>query len=472
MIHLQPIKERLTYIMRILKLSLMLFIACTTMTAQAKSSAGKYCKAAVFKYDCQPGCYCTGSDSCANWWWGDVRDGCKERWDKVSNINKAGVYLCPPDFPLSLSGARSSTDCYKTNEQGMRIYNQKITCPAGKYLPKKFNICTDCPVGSYCEGIKDVLPSFTSDQGIKACASDQTTNSTKSASKSACVKKPKKSCKAGQYSKDGNSCIDCPGGYYCEGGTKGATPCPAAVPEHWRAESTYPENYYASDGEGAVIIGNNSYIPTWDSLEGKTKVTECRMVYRFKNKRSDYAADESVFWNDSTKKYDLKGTPYYVTCKPGYYMSEKLTSDYCDIKKFDNGSKKSMLYKKLLPCPPDKYCPGVKQTFCDSGTYEDTLGLKDAVKVTCPQGYYLPANTESCDSCPSDKICPGGDYWTSHKPQGAYKTMTQQELRACWQHVDPIAFKECATGIENKTQSGAPVEEAPDQGIGTGIDPK
>ena len=55
MIHLQPIKERLTYIMRILKLSLMLFIACTTMTAQAESSAGKYCKAAVFKYDCQPG---------------------------------------------------------------------------------------------------------------------------------------------------------------------------------------------------------------------------------------------------------------------------------------------------------------------------------------------------------------------------------------------------------------------------------
>lgn len=397
--------------------ALLSLIAFDTAAYAITAKAGEYINQVFWRQDCKPGCYCVGSSKRANWYIPDVEKGCKERWSKVSNINVAGVYLCPADFPKSLAGAKSAGDCYFENDQGMKIYNNKITCPAGQYLPAKINVCHDCPVGSYCEGVENVLPNATKDQGIKACASDKTTKGEKSSKAADCVAKPKKSCSAGNYSEDNNTCIQCPGGFYCEGGTKGKTPCPEAIPKHWRDTSTFPANYYASDGDNVVEF-ISAYIPKWDSLKGKKSVTDCRIVYSMKNMRGRFN-DEATTWNASTSKYDKGGNPYYLSVNPGFYMSEKLESTYCDNKFFEDGkSKKSMLYKQAIACPSDKYCPGVKQTYCDSGTYEDTLGLKDPIKVSCSSGYYLPAFKEVCDKCPADRMCPGGDFLTKHIDQG------------------------------------------------------
>lgn len=173
--------------------------------------------------------------------------------------------------------------------------------------------------------------------------------------------------------------------------------------------------------------------------------------------------DEATTWNASTSKYDKGGNPYYLSVNPGFYMSEKFTSTYCDNKYFEDGkSKKSMLYKQAIACPSDKYCPGVKQTYCDSGTYEDTLGLKDPIKVSCSSGYYLPEFKEVCDKCPADRMCPGGDFLTKHIDQGVYIAFSQQQLMYgangkvqtepeggyCWKNIDVISYKECMLGTK------------------------
>ena len=425
---------------------------------------GRFCVTPDFGYACPPGCFCQGGDSCTSLSNTKMTSACSTRTGATTEqLSAAGVSLCPAAFPHSNKGASMAAQCYFKNVSGVHIYNIAVTCPAGKYLPKGANFCYTCKKGFYCEGVNSVTPSATSDQGIKACASGKTTKTTGSTKASECTNSPKKSCSAGTYSEDGSSCIECPGGFYCEGGNKGATPCPSPTPEHWCEPSNYPENWYGRDGENAVEILSSSYIPTWDSLKGMKKVSDCRMVYHAKNQRGTFT-DESMKWNSATGRYDIGGHPYYKTLKPGFYLKDKLAETYCDKKYFDDGkTKKSMLYTTVITCPADKYCPGMpKLRTCDSGTYEDVFGLEDAHEVTCPAGQYLPKHTELCDKCPGGHTCPGGTYLTKHVDQGAYIAFTQQQLMYgangkvqtepeggyCWKSIDVISYKECMLGAK------------------------
>ena len=55
------------------------------------------------------------------------------------------------------------------------VKKQVITCAAGQYLPKGKDTCTSCLAGSYCTGGSYPI-SETTDQGISACPSGQTSN--------------------------------------------------------------------------------------------------------------------------------------------------------------------------------------------------------------------------------------------------------------------------------------------------------
>jgi len=87
--------------------------------------AGKFCKTAGVKYDCRPGCYCTGSKKAVGTSI-DVEASCLERKNEAS-LNASGIYFCPQGR-WSNSGAKSIDDCYvETYGNGQNT----LKCPSG-----------------------------------------------------------------------------------------------------------------------------------------------------------------------------------------------------------------------------------------------------------------------------------------------------------------------------------------------------
>ena len=182
------------------------------------------------------------------------------------------------------------------------------------------------------------------------------------------------------------------------------------------------------------------------------------MVYHLTNKRGELS-NEGVKYNPDTGKYDIGGNVFYRSANPGFYLSEKYSENYCSEKT----SERQMLYRHALLCPPDKWCPGVKQTPCTAGTYEAEMGKKETEVVDCPKDSYLPANTNTCALCDTSKYsCPGNKYTTTHRNQGRYKTFTQAQLLygpsgvkppdptdSCWGVISPVGFKSCVLGVSD-----------------------
>ena len=128
---------------------------------------GLYCGASLTK-ECKPGCYCKGGTKSFVWTAGDVKKGCERRWSKVTTeLSKPtiGIYLCPEGF-YSDAGAKKIEDCYLKDHKSIKY--KQINCEKGKYLPKASASCAVCPENSRCPGIKQAIPS-TSDQGITKC---------------------------------------------------------------------------------------------------------------------------------------------------------------------------------------------------------------------------------------------------------------------------------------------------------------
>lgn len=434
-------------------------------------SAGTYAELGTECQACSKGYYCTdqnkGKTQCPNGF-SDSDIGAKEETQCYFG-NKiyykqvtcpAGQYLpansnscaaCPTGYVCDTG----YTGYPKTVDQG--ITPKSIQCPAGQYLPANKQTCVACPIDSYCIGGTFSFNPTTAN-GRTPCPDGKTTyDATGGTNASACITIPT-SCPGGQYLAD-RKCHECPAGHYCIGDTE-KIPCPASTPQVWRTPSTYPDTYYANDAENAVQILDSTYIPTWDSLKGKSKISDCVIVYHVKNLRSNSFVDEGVKYNTETGRYDIGGRVYYKNVNPGYYLKERYSDTYCENKD------RNMLYNMALLCPPDKWCPGVKQTSCSAGAYEDEMGIAEPVPVQCSAGQYLPANQQYCAPCDTSKYsCPGSEsgkpFYTTHRDQGRYIAFTQAQMLygprgektsdptdTCWGNLGDIGYKNCVFGQE------------------------
>ena len=436
------------------------------------------------KHDCKPGCYCQGASTNNGKWWfaGDVAKGCTQKWQKLeSEFSYQGMHLCPGEYPNSANGAQTLQECYYVNVAGKKVYNKPVRCAAGSYLPKESNDCATCPAGSYCQFEGVYYPSRTHEQGITGPMPDGTTGPEGATGPSQAIPNPPVECPKGQYADTANSCKDCPAGYYCPGwqAADKISPkiqCPDPNdPQYQMAPEDYPERYYAndpvSDGQSAVRL----YGFTYTSWHTKLKdITECRIRLYGENQRG-FFEDQGILYNKVTNKYDISGDLFYKSAKKKYYLTDRYmagTQTYCEYHK-DEANKWSMLYRQALLCELNKYCPGVKETRCAAGNFEESMGMKEPVEVVCARGQYLPADSENCALCPSGYVCEGDTFKTSHRAQGAKKTYTQAEMLygidatgkkaktkpadpadACWAHFGPIGYKECVLGTSDIPTSG------------------
>lgn len=456
--------------------------------AEAKIYArpGEY-KNGGFRHDCRPGCYCEGNKDGkgVHWTAGDIRKGCLNRWSKVTKVlNSIGVFLCPADFPNSDYAAKSSADCYFRNAAGAKIKYVKVSCSAGEYLPKGSDKCALCPAGYYCPSSFTEYPSKDKDQGEMIEMPTGYTSDRGAKSEANKKKIDEIPCEAGKYSQYGK-CEVCPATYYCPGATDSAAmkyECPAAVPENVREMRTYPEQYYADDvvndvekwGQETALKLKPHKVVDWSSKTGLKSQAECSLIYVGENMRGKFHHD-NVKYNTVSEKYDVEGGDlYYLSVKPGYYLTEPYMVNgikYCDH--HNNDSAHYMLYRRAELCPPDKWCPGVAATVCNKGTHGDTMGLKEPEDVTCAKGQYLPANSNYCAPCDTKKyLCEGGNFKTTHHDQGRYVTYTQAQMlygpskkrssdpaETCWGIFGDVGYISCVLGKDvSKKQN----EETPE----------
>ena len=66
-------------------------------------------------------------------------------------------------------------------------------------------------------------------------------------------------------------------------------------------------------------------------------------------------------------------------------------------------------------------------------TSSEFLAIYEPIQQTCDDGSFLPANSLTCVSCPSDHTCSGGTYdFNPKKSQGiVYNKLTETSVKSC-----------------------------------------
>ena len=229
---------------------------------------------------------------------------------------------------------------------------------------------------------------------------------------------------AGKYIKTAKDSVQttCPIQTYCPsasvayGSANSPTACPSAA-EH--ARTTYPADYL-----NPTLLR----ITLQDWTTGMKTITDCRANYQLSNEAGNLTV-ESVLYNATTKKYDVNGSRYYTVLKPGWYFTERYSAVYC------NTTSNRMLYKNVVQCPENHYCPGyTTMPLCKDGDYtaekgkfacgsENTDGgentgpyTKSPAKSTAATACYLTTTTtkfvktakSAPETCTAGGYCPGG----------------------------------------------------------------
>lgn len=161
-----------------------------------------------------------------------------EYWDNT----QGKCVECPwsEQFYYSTKESTSVNKCYALLGGTKKLYYKKVSCPAGKYLPKgngynnqnNSNGCVTCPgddTVNYCPGVSNKYPNLSNNQGLVPCpnnqvpSSDHKTCQNSSGGGNGGDTPPSGSefdCPAGTYLPAyGNGCQDCTNIHkYCPGG--------------------------------------------------------------------------------------------------------------------------------------------------------------------------------------------------------------------------------------------------------------
>ena len=310
-------------------------------------------------------------------------DYCAGGTFKSNSVEIQGVENCPKSDPNSDSGAASEADCYV------------VSCKSGEYLPKGSDKCSSCPDGETCNGGK-MKYSAKGNRGISL------------------------SCDAGYYLPAGSSdCDKCPMGYYCEGlsdadfdeeNDQGITQCPASRP----FSGGYSQDSSACRAYKECQSG--TYLPA-----GALECAQCLSGYYCTHGSYQFNANNaqgltacSGATPNSLPGATNAGACFAGTCAAGTYLPKGAST--------------------CATCPAGFWCGGGNYTFsdqidqgavqCNNATPFSEAGSDESsdchATVACVMGTYLPANSQTCETCLAGYYCDGANspYSFSANAQG------------------------------------------------------
>ena len=310
-------------------------------------------------------------------------DYCAGGTFKSNSVEIQGVENCPKSDPNSDSGATSEDDCYVAN------------CKSGEYLPMGSDKCSSCPDGETCNGGK-MKYSAKGNRGISL------------------------SCDAGYYLPAGSAdCDKCPMGYYCPGlsdadfdeeNDQGITQCPASRP----FSDGYSQDSSACRAYKECQSG--TYLPA-GALECATCLSGYYCThgsYQFNANNAQGLTACSGATPNSLPGATNAGACFSGTCAAGTYLPKGAST--------------------CATCPAGFWCGGGNYTFsdqidqgavqCNSATPFSEAGSDESsdchATVACVMGTYLPANSQTCETCLAGYYCDGGNspYSFSASAQG------------------------------------------------------
>ena len=338
-------------------------------------------------------------------------------------VNYGGTSSCGvcSNNQYSDAGAASCTGCKTANgytNSGTTAASHageascKATCAAGTYVATAGSACTTVDTGYWGAG---GTVSQNTTLGRNQCP-EKYRDGAAATQKSDCAVQTT----AGKYIAAANDSTQttCPAKNYCPsasvayGSVNSPTACPAANSTTER--TTYPTDYLNVTERGYFGL------QSWPS--GLKAITDCMTSYSFVNEAGRFIV-ENVGYNTTTGKYDVDGIRYYTMLNPGWYLKDRLSSEYC------NTTSNPMYYSNVVQCPEDHYCPGyTTMPLCSSGEYTTEKGknacsslgtgiyTKSPVKsgaetacyLTTTAGKYVAASKAAESACKADGWCPGG----------------------------------------------------------------
>eukprot|EP00057_Strongylocentrotus_purpuratus_P010949 XP_011665423.1 PREDICTED: signal peptide, CUB and EGF-like domain-containing protein 1 [Strongylocentrotus purpuratus] len=229
-------------------------------------------------------------------------------------------------------------------------------------------------------------------------------------------------CPSGQYSNSSGDCLQCPPGFYCDGGTQAPLPCGSGT--------------FNSDPGGSDLI-DCSACPSdgYFSLAGAETCTLCPAGSKCNSSTGTMTAC-------SDGQYSLAGDMTCLECPDGLYCPS--------------------VYNEPMICPSG-HVPFSNQTGCEecgAGTYAyngtvscqqcppgykcPTAGLDGPIQ--CATGYYANETaSQSCEQCPEGYRCTSSHLSPVICPRGSYALAGSTSCTSCGdsEYADSTGLSSC-----------------------------
>ena len=386
------------------------YYASTTATSCTICPAGSSCAASA-----------TAPTTCANWTYAastgmsscTACPALTSGWTKADSTGTGWkshtncVQISPKPANCAGGNLKQVAASNGATTWGASTVNSALSSEPGYYIDG--TACSACTGATYYGG--GTATSCT------PCPSIYTSNTTAAKSK---AEQCAVQTTAGKYIATANDSTQttCPAKNYCPsasvayGSVNSPTACPAANSTTER--TTYPTDYLNVTERGYFVL------QSWPS--GLKAITDCMTSYSFVNEAGRFIV-ENVGYNTTTGKYDVDGIRYYTMLNPGWYLKDRLSSEYC------NTTSNPMYYSNVVQCPEDHYCPGyTTMPLCSSGEYTTEKGknacsslgtgvyTKSPVKSGAETACYLTTSNSKFvaaagaaeGACTAGGWCPGG----------------------------------------------------------------